>query len=78
VAGQPARRAGRVVRVEGDEDVGVGEAGFRGQDADLLFGGAEELDRVDALARGVQIPREDGGGARRGEDGGLGVRQCGG
>ena len=69
---------GCVLLVEADEDVGVGEAGFRGQDADLLLGGAEELDRVHALARGVQVSREVGGGARRGQDGDLGVRQRGG
>ena len=56
VAGQPARRAGRVVRVEGDEDVGVGED-VSGIFGDAFLRRAEEFDGVDALARGEKLPR---------------------
>ena len=84
VAGQPARRgcvfcscscscSSRLMRM-----LGSARPVCAGRTADLLLGGAEELDRVDALARGVQVPRQAGGGARRGQDGCLGVRQRGG
>ena len=63
--------------VEADEDVGVGEVALGGF-GDAFLGGAEALGGVHGLARGLQFPGQVAGGTRRGQDGGLGVRERGG